>query len=205
MVRALLDGRKTQTRRRLHNPSCGWLDDRLAPADALPPVNRIWLGFAVGDRLWVREPLRNPGHKGWLRSQPDQCWVRRFHYEADGTPSPVFSTRERPSRRPSIHLPRRASRLTLIVQAVRVERLQDISPADAIAEGIYWSDDKGGWTSGAGADEGRDCCASPEVAFEEVWNHIHGEGAWEANPWVVAVTFAVERRNIDAQLETFAA
>jgi hypothetical protein len=88
--------------------------------------------------------------------------------------------------RPSLFMPRWASRLTLLVTDVRVERLQDISEADAIAEG---------WPNEPGAAL-RD--AYPIGWYANLWNSLHGHDAWDANPWVVAVTFAAQRGNIDA-------
>ena len=93
-------------------------------------------------------------------------------------------------------MPRGASRLTLIVTEVRVERLQDCSRDDAIAEGIHRVG--GGvlrWENWSGA-EGQSA-TSPQAAYALLWNSINGPGAWDANPWVVAITFSVEKRNID--------
>ena len=92
---------------------------------------------------------------------------------------------------------RRASRLTLIVTEVRVERLQDISRADAIAEGLtlasnvmeeFWR-----WPE----PHHKNLWLSPPAAYRHLWNAINGADAWDANPWIVAITFTVEKRNID--------
>lgn len=83
--------------------------------------------------------------------------------------------------KPSIHMPRWASRITLEVTGVRIERLQDISEADARAEGIEQSERTGGWLPGN--------CAAPEWAFRELWESINGAGSWNANPWVWVVEF----------------
>jgi hypothetical protein len=105
------------------------------------------------------------------------------------------------SWRPGIHMPRWASRLTLTVLDVRVQRLQDISEEDAIAEGIGSNPvQEGTWidyperTSAAGWSD-------PRKSFRSLWDSINGrrEGAsWNDNPWVVALSFCVERKNIDA-------
>lgn len=92
-------------------------------------------------------------------------------------------------------MPRRYSRLTLIVTGVRVERLQNCSRDDAIAEGVERAG--GGmlrweWWSGAEGQSG----TSPEAAYALLWNSINGPGAWESNPWVVAVSFDVQRGKI---------
>ena len=94
--------------------------------------------------------------------------------------------------RPSIHMPRWASRLTLTVTDVRVQRLQEISEEDARAEGAYPCE--GGWSYGGSPLAG----TTARGAFYCLWNSLHGPDAWSANPWVCALTFTVDRRNIDA-------
>ena len=95
-------------------------------------------------------------------------------------------------------MPRWASRLTLIVETVRVEPLQAISRSDAIAEGLslasavieeFWR-----WPEPYHAGH----WLSPPAAYRWLWNELHGAGSWETNPDVLALTFRVERRNIDA-------
>lgn len=191
MVRALIEGRKTQTRRLLLN-LIPWDDltvlvdaERDGPELLLPYAARR---FAVGHRLWVRE--------AWAVARvfdgmsPDQ-WSRAARrplsvaYEADGAPHPNVG-----KLRPSIHMPRVASRLTLTVADVRVQRLQEISPADAIAEGI----------SPAANSQTIDCdTPNPVDAYRDLWDSLNAKRApWASNPWVVAVSFTVEQRNIDA-------
>jgi len=89
--------------------------------------------------------------------------------------------------RVSIHMPRWASRLTLKITDVRVERLQDISEADAKAEGAPQL-----WTTGDG-DFYEDTRGNHLTGYAGVWEHINGPGSWAANPWVWAVSFEVER------------
>lgn len=145
----------------------------------------------VGDRLWVREAW-SPGYshdpdapdgipkcsviyradmKEEIKEAPyeiAEIWSSR--YSNDGSTDPII--------KPSIHMPRWASRITLEVTAVRVERLQDISEADAIAEGaepILVPLDGG---------------SSPHIeGFRELWTHINGADSWSANPWVSVTTF----------------
>jgi hypothetical protein len=236
MVRALLDGRKTQTRRVL----CQFLPDR-DPPHAGPYIAghkvATWTdsegtpwrypgakGAATGDRLWVREAWRvgawhwNNGEiavdycdgprKEWLcvddgdmlqrlidQSRLDvqkaDAVLRDSYYEYSWPPG------QSPCRwRPSIHMPRWASRLTLTVTDVRVQRLQDISAADSIAEGVECETCTAMMAS---ACHSRGCFASI-AAFQALWNSLHGLGAWDENPWVVALTFTVARGNIDAAL-----
>jgi len=184
MVRALLDGRKTQTRRVLKKP---------AAMDALAvfgskfltlPGNIDLIGYAPGDRLYVREAF------SYEALDVDRNGFMPPWYWADGNPSSGNFTRPKPS----IHMPRWASRLTLTVTEVRVQRLQEISAADSIAEGVECDTCT---AMGQSACHGRGCFASID-AYRHLWNSLHGPDAWDANPWVVAVSFTVDRRNIDA-------
>ena len=174
MVRALLDGRKTQTRRAL-NPQPETLPNGFA-GSRLP--------YAFGDRLWVREAIDKV-------SEPGDVFYRADYEAAHGNSGQGLGWKS------SIHMPRWASRITLTVTEVRVQRLQEISEADAVAEGIFHRPSdfypQGVWTHGG--DEG---WHTPEAAYRHLWNSLHGPDAWDENPWVVAITFTTERRNIDA-------
>lgn len=213
MVRALLEGKKTQTRRLLKvevPPSPGmdsWLRVSLgkpvdrpkhdAPyldsycsarrSDANPrgmSENWCWwtrddrqglptfrVGYAPGDRLWVRETFAHV-----TNFPPD---VR--YYATD-------DVHELRRKRPGIHMPRWASRLTLTVTDVRVQRLREISETDAWDEGV------------AGRGTSRYAGESVHL-FQTLWDSINGKrpgAAWDDNPFVVAISFTVEKRNIDA-------
>ncbi|QND28109.1 hypothetical protein HB773_12440 [Sinorhizobium meliloti] len=224
MVRALLEGRKSQTRRVLkpqppewakfcQQPTMlnalqqwvpsglwAWSEEEQSPPRPLRrwPVNAdgehywLWPRFSIGDRLYVREHWRTA-------SVHDKTPPRDLHsktiveYVADNDNLTVGKFRQ------GMHMPRWASRLTLIVTDVRVERLQDISEADAIAEGIEQSakfPDR--YLTPAGD------YAVPKVAYQRLWENINGAGSWEANPWVAAYTFTVIKQNID-QIEKVAA
>lgn len=196
MVRAILAGTKTQTRR-AHAPRglgfigccCGgsaarWVADgdrwhcatcgggaRLTATD----VEYLRCPYGQpGDRLWVRE--------AWARTQIAQ----------DATGSGMVVYREGDNRtdyggpwKPGIHMPRAASRITLEVTGVRVERLQDISEDDAQAEGVVRTQD-GGWGLPAGEHYH---CDDPRHSYLSLWEAINGAGSVEANPWVWAVEF----------------
>jgi hypothetical protein len=176
MVRAILDGSKTQTR-------------RIAKEfDEMPNLDRILQRFphpngcrhgTPGDRLWVREtwaPERDgtacPDDTGILYRATDLGWDD----EDTGL-----------RWRPSIFMPRTASRILLEITDVRVQRLQDISEDDARAEGI--DDDAADkvlmMAEAMNQREPRPLAS----AFETIWDTIHGSGAWHANPWVWALTF----------------
>jgi len=227
MVRALLDGRKTQTRRVLKpqpvqenglwwwHPSKYWgaASNVYQHGDAW----RSYPGFpyAVGDRLWVRESIgRRPASFLGIEAKNG---VESAFYAADGEDvveqagfniCPWW-----PQMRslPPIHMPRWASRLTLTVTDVRVQRVQDISEGDARAEGARHFPDLPLATPTArpnrwSMEEPKntdDALSSARWAFANYWIKLHGRNehdfsAWDANPWVVALTFTVERRNIDA-------
>lgn len=200
MVRALLDGRKTQTRRLLRNPEYYGCPTGDCPhntqaecnvamqENALPDVL-----YAPGDRLWVKETWRT-----WK----DCDRIKPVDLPQFGAPVFFEADRDNCDRhgkaRVSIHMPRWASRLTLTVTDVRVQRLHQISDDDALAEGIYF--DRIGYTAGHMGGIGgcnQEWSASPEIAFRNLWRLINGPEAWDANPWVVALTFDVEHRNID--------
>ncbi len=95
-------------------------------------------------------------------------------------------------------MPRWASRLTLTVTDVRVERLQDISESDAIAEGADIAEGhRSQITGGPMIKIGAGTYMSPIAWYHRLWNEINGAGSWEANPWIVAYTFTVHHGNID--------
>jgi len=167
MVRAILEGRKTQTRRVVkpqpaHIPGIGTvLNIDTITGRACPYGN-------PGDRLWVREAW---AHRRWMLgdASPNPTTV----YRADGEDLKGCAR-----WRPSIHMPRWASRIALEVVSVRVERLQDISEEDAKAEGIDWVI---GYRSRI-------------PLFSALWERINGLGSWNANHWVWVVEFK-RRRN----------
>lgn len=196
MVRALLDGRKTQTRRIIKD----------APTDA------GWICYeAKGERTWVG-PNGYPSMPCTLRfAQGDRLWVREAWARTSVAPiietidNPIVVYRAGDNRtdyggpwKPGIHMPRWASRLTLTVTDVRVQRLTDIDEIDALAEGIIRHDPTETDDAEFLAVDGGDIYSSAVDAYEALWNRINGALAWGANPWIVALTFTVEKRNVDA-------
>jgi hypothetical protein len=197
MVRAILAGRKTMTRRMLKPQPEPFArpDGSLAEVAAIQlegePCPRIALGrvltrqkvrFAVGDRLWVREAFA-----------VHRCAENRIYARGDMHPwgSPIyratFSGGLSPECegftkwRPSIHMPRWASRITLAVTAVKIERLHEITVAEAISEGALESGLP--YVGAMTSDMAR-------VAFSLLWDSLHGKRSWEEDPWVVAVSFS---------------
>lgn len=201
MVRALLAGTKTQTRRVLKpqatENSAGLYHLSGPNGFSQTPSARIphsysMLGlvrFAVGDRLWVRESWRTIERVDGFAPREISA-SRPIFYEADD-----LAQAGRGKLRASIHMPRWASRLTLTVTEVRVERLHDISEADAQAEGIVKC---GRFYGVAEAEWDHASLTSAVDAYALLWDHINGPGAWDANPWVSATTFTVDHQNIDA-------
>lgn len=209
MVRAILEGRKTQTRRLL----------KWQPLDVLPMnIPDAWITLDVkepephgkhikcrlgktGDRLWVRETLQRYGDD-------------RMQYAADISPVPANGQPAhangaalwpwKTNQRPSIFMPRWASRITLEIVNVRCGRLQDITETDAIAEGIaldrlsgngYWKNYE--FTTAhprrteAVTDEKHRIVGykNPIDSYASLWRSINGAGSWDANPWVWGVEF----------------
>lgn len=173
MVRALIAGTKTQTRRLLK-----------------PTLQTIPYGIP-GDLLWVRETFAH------VANFPPTA---RYYATDD-----VHEARK---KRPAIHMPRWASRLTLEITDVRVQRLQDISEEEAIAEGVCSfqeaNDRPGSWEGLSQKNRNglvRAYYGSARKAYSALWESINGQDSWDTNPWIVALTFKVHKDNIDAVLE----
>lgn len=252
MVRALLDGRKTQTRRvlkrhHLHKPephSISYHEGSLICRWKSGLRHDITAPYTLGDRLWVREAWRigawsveewsrgrgecDAGvaidyladdfpRKEWLQGPSPEKMLKlveqsREDAEAAGhrsvSPNYEYSWApgESPCRaRPSIFMPRWASRMTLVVTDVRVQRLQDISEADAVAEGAEHAYDGAGevWYSFK-AGVPNDTSGCPVSAFSGLWNSLNAKRGfgWDENPWVTATTFTVHKCNIDQMGDT---
>jgi hypothetical protein len=192
MVRAILDGTKTQTRRvvkpqpapnKAHDGGTVWVagDGIHVPVGSVGHLSlREKQGLRCpygqpGDRLWVREAWRAPSSCNHLppRSISDSEGVRFIADEIFGADAGFGKARR------GMFMPRWASRITLEVTGVRVERLLDISDSDAWGEGIDFE----AYTAAGG------CKDAPRVAFGDLWERINGPGSWEANPWVWVVQF----------------
>ncbi|MCY1166937.1 hypothetical protein D9M73_68910 [compost metagenome] len=140
-----------------------------------------------GDRLWVREAWRvDVGFNDVPPRDIDACAT--VFYEATDGPADGFKGR----LRPGMFMPRWASRITLEITGVRVERLQDISEADAIAEGTELIDELRNPTERrwrAYGNESTESCTSAVASYRTLWESINGAGSWDANPWVWVVEF----------------
>lgn len=176
MVRAIIEGRKTQTRRIVGNMHQDYVD----VDDGRGVVG--WVDNCTGREVVnypKRCPYGQPGDRLWVRETWGQTIEDTVCYRADEPMSIVTRWR------PSIHMPRWASRITLEVVAVRVERLQDISEEDAISEGVEDLPFAYGYPV-----NGKTALAdSAESAFKNLWESINGPGSWGENPWVWVIEF----------------
>ncbi|MFU3865757.1 hypothetical protein ACM7G7_03885 [Pseudomonas aeruginosa] len=203
MVRAILEGRKTVTRRVMkpqptpckdggHHWPCNIHQSMLHVERELQNGEGCWCGLAEaacpygqpGDRLWVRETwglqVRSYGGGAgefivYRATNPDAIYCR----SSEGREYPV-------KWKPSIHMHRHSSRILLEITAVRVERLQDISEEQALAEGVRSEP----------CDHARQACSdigcwgdTAKGAFGFLWEQLNGAGAWQANPWVWVIEF----------------
>ena len=201
MVRAILEGQKTQTRRAVKpqpewtEPASVWAfceDGRSGPGwyahnDDYPEEGALFYRCPYGqpgDRLWVRESgWERPWRTAKMMREGADTWPR-YAYAADG-----WDDQDRADFKawgfkslPSIHMPRWASRILLEIVSVRVERLQDISEGDAVAEGCETV-----CMTPTGEDNGS-AIYGPD-GYAALWDRINGAGAWEANPWVWVIEF----------------
>lgn len=214
MVVALLEGRKTQTRRVLKPRKGLTLHELITEGEQSGNEYRCRRDqvqeprINVGDRLYVREAhyLTDDGDYEYAVYTADGAEAVGEHLQEIASlenSHPAIDWSRHKKQRPGIHMPRWASRLTLPVTDVRVERLQDISKEDAIAEGILFVNDNYG-NGPAYCDfhlgnkwDTAEWFASPVDSYRSLWNQINGENAWDDNPWVVAVSFEVLKQNID--------
>lgn len=189
MVRAILDGTKTQTRRVVKGFALELLQpDNFTPEYVALPENDLSPVGLPGDRLWVRESFWGCDAPGF-GDQPcvvyDDEWVGREYHPAEIRP-----WARKFGRIPSIHMPRDCSRLTLEITGVRVERLQSISDTDAIAEGVKPTSD-----GAFHIEEDRYRAPDPAECYARLWESINGAGTWAANPWV----WVIEFKRVDAK------
>ena len=223
MVLALLEGRKTQTRRVLKLPTQGeytyrggWEPTTNGGGGVFtfgkngeripcPETIGIWnqttgtyvdAPWQIGDRLWVREAFTQVGEQEWLLYRADGYESECARHGFDKS----YPAEKLVKWKSPIFMARAFSRLTLTVTGVKIQRLQDINEEDAIEEGVELdrccgSPHREGFPSSS-------CCGQPDMTdpveeYRILWNNINGPCSWDENPWVIALTFDVHRGNID--------
>ena len=198
MVRALLDGRKTQTRRVL-KPRPPF--DRHDDIDVQVAVGDVPIPHAAGGLLWVREDWKADFQLDGIKAGELGPHEPVLYLADNKLHEPTCIMVMAGRRRWSCHMPRWASRLTLRVTDVRVQRVQDIGTEDARAEGVELDAETGGWwgAEGLGVGGATRRYYSARMAFRDLWNSLNaGRGfGWDVNPWVCATTFDVISKNID--------
>ena len=193
MVRAILDGRKTQTRRPVRFPvldknlGCELAGNELA--GELSAGNYLNSAFGKpGDRIWVRETFRVHSRATDVATLVYKASVRNsWSEQTHRVPVSVCNKPATPEKwTPSLHMPRWASRILLEITGVRVERLNAISEENAASEGVaqfrggFWKHYQPGWTQHQ---------LSARGSFVTLWKSIYDEESWQSNPWVWVIEF----------------
>jgi hypothetical protein len=181
MVRAILDLLKTHTRRVIKTDF---------PIESIRHVTEnIWEVKHINDDIYHTSLIKSPYQSG------QRLWVRETFYE---TPLGIYyrATEEKPEDgkwKPSIFMPRQSSRIDLLVKNVRVERLQDISEEDAIAEGFKTTFDKNNPVKMTVTNGENFLKMYPLMTardgFKNIWQDINGNESWDNNPWVWVIEF----------------
>jgi len=211
LVRASLDGIKTQTRRTrgldaVNRSPDNWRYPFICTQDSSGKFGALFKSKdGVGNGIFLPCPWGRPGDLVWARENW-QAWSEfdgvkaadipqnareRINYPADGNKWDA-------KLRPGIHCPRWANRLTLRLKEVRVERLQDISEEDAKAEGARPAFSCPGWDGVAGSPSYR-------WGFHELWQSIHGPASWDHNDWLWVLVYEAIAMNVDEVLKLEAA
>ena len=178
MVRAILEGRKTVTRRAVKGVGLVWLDN-FTPEYVADPENNLCPYGKPGDRLWVREAWQADAQVNSVAPR-DLSHGEPIRYPADWDFRQTGCAMIKPGKiRPSIHMPRWVSRILQEITDVRVERLQDISNEQAEAEGVEF----------LRAAPDLDETLTAAQLFDCLWSSINGADSWAANPWVWVVEF----------------
>lgn len=209
MVRALLDGRKTQTRRivKPQPPETHSFGGYVIEASSRKNEGKFKWGIKKGeyhfaDSIYVRCPYGQPGDRLWVRESFWGCDLPGYGdqpcvvYDNEWQGKEYKPEQPRPwarkfGRIPSIHMPKDCSRILLEIVSVRVERLQDISEADAMAEGIDLPEGETyrDYAVKPEDNEGHDYYFCPQDSFISLWEKINGLESCKANPWVWVVEF----------------
>lgn len=212
MVQAILEGRKTMTRRIIKTTHHGWdcqkmifalsrtIKAHFTKISSLIGFHAFFTGDGfedhklgtkcpygqLGDVLWVRETWCLPSLYDGFESD--------YYFKAGFSSANIETRHASKSWKPSIHMPKEAARIWLSVEEIRVERLRDITQEDAISEGIKFSrlfEEWGGVVPHPKVKDHYRWYANPVDAFNNLWIHINGEESFKANPWLWVVKFRV--------------
>jgi hypothetical protein len=206
MIRAILKGSKTQTRRIVKpQPSPAWfphgglIDIQKKPiTESSPVIGRGFCNYG-GDEGYAC-PYGVPGDNLWCRETWAEVWMQDQHkfpgtivYRADDNATDEMLDENEavvPMKwRPSIFMPRAASRITLEITGIRVERLDDISEKDAIAEGVRQSPISKGYWWDYSTNDIQAVCMTARQSYRTLWESINGAGSWQSNPFVWVIEF----------------
>ena len=207
MVLAILNGRKTVTRRVLspRNTLCdgrswtkqgpqwnncdfdnAWIDAGPSAAGNLGPYLKVTEDGGIVHRVYSKIEV---GNTLWVRENLHKGANNEVVYSADSSVYPDAEWIWKRNNIPSIHCPRGFSRITIEVTGVKVERLQDISEDDAISEGMEFDELNEAWQDYNKEIEERVWLDTAKESFATFWELINGPGSWEENPWCAAYEF----------------
>lgn len=210
MVKAILEDRKTQTRRALNDRDLAWFNaaaalgecGRFLEGQPITPGDRKYHSMLCrygepGDRLWVRESFATLAPGSYEEEPPREASGQEVRYAANREDAALAKCNDQ-RWRPSIHMPRWASRILLEIESIRVERLQEISQEDAISEGslsirsdewdrMFFPRWKAEFEAARSAGMKPPLGPSPRETFQALWNSINA--SWDDNPWVWVVSF----------------
>lgn len=205
MVRAILEGRKTQTRRCVKPRNNNFIFVGWGDSFVLEPENRDWAlsecRYKVGDTLWVRETWAKVCNSKDGQCYGQECLECGFEYRADkpeakwaGDWGNAFAGNEVPDGckwKPSIFMPRAACRIRLKVEGVCVERLYQMNEHDCFLEGIEQVGEIDGNIIYKDYEARCAGFADPHISYFSLWDSINGENSRHKNPWVWVITFKV--------------
>lgn len=181
MVQAIIEGRKTQTRRIVNRTALKWIDEAgFTPEFVALPENHLCRYGYPGDKLWVRETW-NSYNKNFYGLPDEEVYL----YKANGTDRTC-------TWKPSIFMPKAACRIFLQIENIRIERLQDISEENAKAEGIELVEKEHGifpYYKDYSEHPNDFVFESPKDSYKSLWEKINGINSWNQNPFVWVIEF----------------
>lgn len=195
MVQAILEGRKTQTRRKVKHLEISKSEVAISAItlDGKRTQGALFQN-ELGSRFFVKCPHGNPGDFIYVRetwadaSLATEISPNTVAFKADYSEEVLKEKANKGIWKPGIHMPKSAARIWLKIKRVRIERLNTISEQDAIAEGVKFIDQE---TAYKCYDRKGLVCINAKTSFETLWKGINGNYSWELNPWVWVIEFEV--------------